>query len=445
MSALNDAKEIARDIFDHALKQTTVSAAFAKHIAYDRGILRVCEDLYELNAFARVLVISFGKAAHTMAEALAGQIGSRAQGIVAAPAAALEGVPQIPGFRYFAAGHPTPNEESIKAARAALQSISSLTDRALVIYLISGGGSSLLEQPIDADLSLDDLKATYSALVNCGAPIAEINAVRKHLSAVKGGRLARAVDAAAPGSQQVSIMISDVPDDALDSLASGPTMPDSTTVEQCYELAARYSLRKQLPQSVVELFDQRALEETPKKDDPCFRNSRWWTVLSNQEALKAAALKASEYGYAVDIDNSCDDQDYAKAADYLLDKVRKLRRGASRVCLISGGEVTVAVGEDAGTGGRNQQFALYCAGKIASERITVLSAGTDGIDGNSQAAGAVVDGRTLEQFSLQGGGQSLTAVLKSFDSAPVLQRLGSSIVTGPTGNNLRDLRILLAD
>jgi hydroxypyruvate reductase len=380
-----------------------------------------------------------------MAEALAGQIGSRAQGIVAAPAAALEGVPQIPGFRYFSAGHPTPNEESIKAARATLQSISSLTDRALVIYLISGGGSSLLEQPIDADLSLDDLKATYSALVNCGAPIAEINAVRKHLSAVKGGRLARAVDAAAPGSQQVSIMISDVPDDALDSLASGPTMPDSTTVEQCYEVAARYSLRKQLPQSVVELFDQRALEETPKKDDPCFRNSRWWTVLSNQEALKAAALKASEYGYAVDIDNSCDDQDYAKAADYLLDKVRKLRRGASRVCLISGGEVTVAVGEDAGTGGRNQQFALYCAGKIASERITVLSAGTDGIDGNSQAAGAVVDGRTLEQFSLQGGGQSLTAVLKSFDSAPVLQRLGSSIVTGPTGNNLRDLRILLAD
>jgi len=445
MSAVNDAKQIARDIFEHALKQTTVSAAFAKHIAYDRGVLRVSEDLYELNAFARVLVISFGKAAHTMAEALAAQIGSRAQGIVAAPAAALEGVSQIPGFRYFASGHPTPNEDSIKAARAALQSISSLTDRALVIYLISGGGSSLLEQPIDAELPLADLKATYAALVNCGAPIGEINAVRKHLSAVKGGRLARAVDAAAAGSQQVSIMVSDVPDNALDSLASGPTMPDSTTVEQCYEVAARYSLRKQLPPSVAELFDQRALEETPKKDDPCFRNSRWWKVLSNQEALKAAASKASEYGYAVDIDNSCDDADYAKAADYLLNKLRKLRGGASRVCLISGGEVTVTVGNDAGTGGRNQQFALYCAGKIASERMTVLSAGTDGIDGNSQAAGAVVDGRTLEQFSLLGGGASLTAVLQKFDSTPVLERLGATIVTGPTGNNLRDLRILLAD
>jgi hydroxypyruvate reductase len=445
MSTLIDSKLIARDIFQHALKQTSVAAAFGKHIAYDRGILRVSEDLYELNAFARVLVIAFGKAAHTMVEALAAQIGSRAQGIVGAPAAALEGVPQVPGFRYFASGHPTPNEESLKAARAVLQSIASLTDRSLVIYLISGGGSSLLEQPIDAEISLDDLKATYAALVNCGAPIAEINAVRKHLSAVKGGRLARAVDAAARGSQQVSIMISDVPENALDSLASGPTMPDSTTVEQCYELAGRYSLRKSFPQSVTQLFDQRALEETPKKDDPCFRNSRWWTVLSNQEALKAAALKASELGYAVDIDNSCDDQEYTKAADYLLDKLRKLRRGASRVCLISGGEVTVTVGKDAGTGGRNQQFALYCAGKIASERITVLSAGTDGIDGNSQAAGAVVDGHTLEQFSLQGGGQSLTSVLKKYDSAPVLERLGAGIVTGPTGNNLRDLRILLAD
>ena len=445
LTALNDSKQIARDIFEYALKQTSVSFAFAKHVAYERGILRVSEDLYELNAFARVLVIAFGKAAHTMTEALAGQLGSRAQGIIAAPAAALEGVSQVPRFRYFAAGHPTPNEESVKAARAALQSIAALTDRALVIYLISGGGSSLLEQPIDDEISLADLKATYAALVNCGAPIAEINAVRKHLSAVKGGRLTHAVDATAPGSQQVSIMISDVPDHALDSLASGPTMPDSTTVEQCYDLAARYSLRKSFPQSVTELFDQRALAETPKKEDPCFRNSRWWTVLSNQEALRAAAIKASEHGYAVDIDNSCDDQDYAKAADYLLDKVRKLRRGASRVCLISGGEVTVTVGNDAGTGGRNQQFALYCAGKIASERITVLSGGTDGIDGNSQAAGAVVDGHTLEQFSLQGGGQSLTSVLKRCDSGPVLKKLGASIVTGPTGNNLRDLRILLAD
>jgi hydroxypyruvate reductase len=440
-----DQKVTAREIFDHALKQTSVAAAFDKHVAYDRGVLRICEDLYELNSFSKVLVIAFGKAAHTMAEALAAQIGSRAQGIIAAPQAAIEGKPQLPGFRYFAAGHPTPNAESVKAARAALNSIAGITDRALVICLISGGGSSLMEQPIEEEISLEDLQQTYEALVHSGAPIDEINAVRKHLSAVKGGRLAKVVEAAAPNSQQVSVMISDVPEGKLDALASGPTMPDSATVEQCYEIAHRHGLLAALPASTRELFERRALEETPKKDDPCFRNSRWWTLLSNENALKAAAVKASALGYAVEIDTSCDDWEYTKAADHLLDKLRKFRRGASRVCLISGGEVTVRVGKGAGVGGRNQQFALYCAVKIASEDVCVLSAGTDGIDGNSHAAGAVADGSTLHRYSLLGTGQPLSSMLSRFDATPVFQRLNDLIVTGPTGNNVRDLRILLAD
>jgi glycerate 2-kinase len=442
---VSDSRQTAREIFLHALKHTSVAAAFEKNVSYDRGVLRVCEDLYELNSFARVMLIAFGKAAHTMTEALAAQLGSRAQGIIAAPQQSLEGRPQLPGFRYFAAGHPTPNRESLNAARAALQSISTLNDKSLIIYLISGGGSSLFEQPIDDEISLDDVQQTYAALVNCGAPIAEINAVRKHLSRVKGGRLAQAVYRAAPTSQQVSIMISDVPDNAPDSLASGPTMADSSTIEQCYATASKYALAEKLPASVRELFTRKALEETPKKDDPCFAHSRYWQVLSNADALRAAAMKASEMGYAVDIDNSCDDQDYAKAADYLLDKLRKLRRGASRVCLLSGGEVTVRLGENSGTGGRNQQFALYCGEKIASERITVLSAGTDGIDGNSDAAGAIADGSTLNRYSLLGTGKSLTQVQKSFDAFHVFERLGDSVITGPTGNNVRDLRILLAD
>jgi hydroxypyruvate reductase len=257
--------------------------------------------------------------------------------------------------------------------------------------------------------------------------------------------LAKAVDAAAPNSQQVSIMISDVPEGKLDALASGPTMHDSSTVDQCYDIAHRYGLVKGLPMSTRELFEVRALEETPKKNDPCFRNSRWWTLLSNENALKAAAMKASKRGYAVEIDTSCDDWDYAKAADHLLERLRKLRRGASRVCLISGGEVTVKVGKDAGVGGRNQQFALYCATKIASENICVLSAGTDGIDGNSDAAGAIADGSTLHRYSLLGTGQPLSAVLSRFDATHIFEKLNNLIVTGPTGNNVRDLRILLAD
>lgn len=438
-------REIAREIFQHALRSASIEAAFAKNVDYDRGVLRVCEDLHELNSYSAVPVIAFGKAAHIMTEQLAARIGSRAHGIVAAPAEALEGKSQAPGFRYFAAGHPTPNEESIKAARAAMQSIRALKDRALVIYLISGGGSSLFELPLDEDISFDDLKQTYAALVHSGAPIAEINAIRKHLSAVKGGRVAAAVDAAAPRSQQLSIMISDVPASAPDALASGATMPDSSTVEQCYGTASRYALDTAFPSPVSALFRRRALQETPKKDHPCFRNSRWWTLLSNEDVVKAAAVKASECGYAVEIDTSCDDWDYADAADHLLHRVRTLKRGASKVCVISGGEVTVRVGVAAGAGGRNAQWALYCAGKIAGENITALSAGTDGVDGNSPAAGAVADGSTLLRWSSLGLGTPLSAALKAFDAYPVFQKLGDAIITGPTGNNLRDLRILIAE
>jgi glycerate 2-kinase len=164
--------------------------------------------------------------------------------------------------------------------------------------------------------------------------------------------------------------------------------------------------------------------------------------LSNETARKNAVTKAVMNGFAVEVDNSCDDWDYADAADHLLKRLRELRKGVSRVCLISGGEVTVKVTGDAGIGGRNQQFALYCASKISGEQITVLSAGTDGIDGNSTAAGGVVDGHTMSRAAELG--VDVPRALREFDAFPVLHALGDAIVTGPTGNNIRDLRILLA-
>jgi hydroxypyruvate reductase len=271
-----------------------------------------------------------------------------------------------------------------------------------------------------------------------GAPIAEINAIRKHLSAVKGGRMART----ASGATQLSIMISDVPDSALDSLASGPTMPDSTTVEDCYEIARKYKLLEKFPPRIRELFEHRLLDETPKSDDPEFLTCRWWPILSNHSAQCAAAEQATVAGFAVDVDNTCDDWDYARAADHLLKRLRKLRTGVSRACLISGGEVTVKIDRAAGVGGRNQQFALYCAEKIAGENITVISSGTDGIDGNSPAAGALADGTTLERA--RKAGFNTAAALREFNSHPLFHALGDTVVTGPTGNNVRDLRILLA-
>lgn len=427
-------RQSARNIFLYALKEASINRGFARHVHCERGLLRICEDLYDLHSYSQVLVVSLGKAGHTMVEALSHQIGSSLQGIVAS---SVEPGTQVRGFRYFRGGHPTPNAESILAATAILRALESQPASGLVIFLLSGGGSSIVEKPIDDEISLEDVIATYRALVLSGATIAEINTIRKHLSGVKGGRLAQA----ASSSQQVSLLVSDVPDSTPDALASGPTMPDSTTVEDCYRLAEKYDLPKQFPPSTRELFERRALEETPKSDDPAFHRARWWPVLSNQSAVEEASVAAERAGFIVHVDNSCDDWDYAKAAEHLLQKVRELRKQFSPVCLISGGEVTVKV-TNGGVGGRNQQFALACAEKIAGENITVLSAGTDGVDGNSAAAGAVADGTTLERARnrrLDAG-----SALARFDTFPLFQELGDTIKTGPTGNNLRDLRILLA-
>jgi hydroxypyruvate reductase len=345
---------------------------------------------------------------------------------------------QVPGFRYYRGGHPVPTAESLRAAETILRALNAHTSRSLVIYMLSGGGSAAVEKPLVEEITLEDLVATYRELVHSGAPIAEINAIRKHLSAVKGGRMARA----AYPAQQVSILVSDVPENALDSLASGPTMPDTSTVDDCYAIAQKHGLLGKFPDSVQQLFKQQALEETPKPDDPIFQHSRWWPVLSNATAQKAAVAQAVTRGFAVDVDTSCDDWDYARAADHLLQRLRELRRGVSRACLISGGEVTVKVAGKSGIGGRNQQFALYCATSIEGENITVLSAGTDGIDGNSPAAGAVVDGTSTPRA--QALGLQVSQALAGFDAYPLFEKLEDAIMTGPTGNNVRDLRILLA-
>ena len=441
----------AREIFAHALAESAIERAFSRKVYYERGILQVGDDLFDLCAFSRIFVVAIGKAAHPSLEALVSRFGGgvEATGIVSAPTRPRS---QVSGFRYYQGGHPLPNDESLRAADAILRGLNSLTEDALAIYLISGGGSAVVEKPIDEEISFDELVESYRVLVHSGAPIAEINAMRKHLSAVKGGRMAVA---AAP-AQQLSILVSDVPDNALDSLASGPTMPDSSIAEQCYEIAQRYELPPKLPPGIRELFERRRLEETPKPDDPAFVRARWWPILSNTQALQAAAEQATKLGFAVEIDNRCDDWDYRKAGDYLLERLRELRkRGpqragvrlpgwkrSPRVCLLSGGELSVKVDRTAGVGGRNQQFALYCAQQIRGEDICVLSAGTDGIDGNSAAAGAVVDGSTI--MRAQEKGLRAEDGLANFDTYPLFDALGDAIVTGPTGTNVRDVRVLFA-
>src|ERR1700693_353639 len=253
MSSATDRKKLALDmrvtvrhLFEYALGEASIDRAFERRVDCDKGVLRICEDLYDLESYNRVLVISIGKAAHAMVNSLEMQAGNRFQGIVAG---SVDPLSQVHGFRYFSGGHPLPNQESVRAADAMLQSLNAQNASSLVIFLLSGGGSSIVEKPVDGEISLDDLIATYRALVHSGAPIAEINTIGKHLSAVKGGRLAQAEFSA----QQGSLLRSDVPVNAPVARAPGPTMPDYTSVEDCYRIAENHGWLPPLPPSTREL------------------------------------------------------------------------------------------------------------------------------------------------------------------------------------------------
>ena len=289
MSIAHSMRSVAREIFLQTLSEASIEKAFERHVQYQKGVLRVGDDLFNLSTYSRTVCISFGKAAHRMAEILSRHVGTTLEGIIVDP---NQHPYQIPGYRYFQGGHPLPNEESVRGAEAILKTLGTLNAQALVIFLVSGGGSAAVEKLDDPEISLPDLIATYKALVNSGAPIAQINAVRKHLSAVKGGRMAQAAGAA----QQVSILVSDVPEKALDSLSSGPTMPDSSTVEDCYRIVHEYNMLPDFPALVRELFEKRTLEETPKQDDAAFVRSRWWKILSNETAEKCRNCSSRKTG-----------------------------------------------------------------------------------------------------------------------------------------------------
>jgi glycerate 2-kinase len=436
---MSDAREDALDIFLYALKSSRVEAAMERRVRFEGGALQIDGHRYVLDRYSRLVLIAIGKAGETMASAFLRQAGSdanRFEGVVVGPVGATALSSRL---RVYCGGHPSPNEASVAAASDILQTLGALTEHDLVVFLVSGGGSAMVEQFLQPGISLDVMAATHKALVESGAPIAAINAVRKHLSVVKGGRLAVA---AAP-AEQLTIFVSDVPASELDALSSGPTLPDRSTVEDAYRIATEYGLSAKLPSEIAEMLTRRSLTETPKPGDVIFGRSRWSLLLDSTSLEEAAAVRARELGWRVEIDSRCDDWSAERAAAYLLERVRELRRGGERVCLFSAGEVTVQVPAGAiGKGGRNQHFALLCSELIAGSEITVLSAGSDGIDGNSVAAGGLVDGTTTVRA--EAAQYPVAAALSAFDAYSLLALLGNTIMTGPTGNNLRDLRILLA-
>ena len=358
-------------------------------------------------------------------------------GIVSAPTAPVS---PLPGLKYFTGGHPIPNEESWKAAEAILEMLARCGERTLVFFLLSGGGSALVELPLDRRFSLPDVQQVHRALVGCGAPIDAINTVRKHFSAVKGGRLA----AAAARATKITLAVSDVPAGKESALASGPTLPDPSTLEDMHKVLRDYPLLDKLPEVFKRWVAENAVPETPKAGAPAFRNSHFLLLLGMDDLFHPAHGAAEGLGFITCCDNATDDWPVERAAEYLLAQLAELKvcHPSRRVAIIADGEVSSPVTGD-GIGGRNSAFVLACVERIAGQRIAVLSAGTDGMDGNSPAAGAVADGETLSRAIA--AGLDVRASFQRSDAYTFFQCLDDAVVTGPTGNNLRDLRILIAE
>ena len=432
-------KQLARQIFHETLAAIDIPATMQRKLRR-QGARIVCgEKTLDLKDFGKIRVVAMGKAAHAMVEGLVLSLAPFVgfEGVVSAP-----GLPKkaVPGLKYFAAGHPTPNEESWKAAEAILALLKKCDEKTLVFFLLSGGGSALVELPLDPKETLENMGQLHKALVTCGANIDEINTVRKHLSAVKGGRLA----AAAGQATKITLAVSDVPMGKESALASGPTLPDPTTIEDVERVIKAYSLKEKLPLALRRWIDGGKMPETPKKSDAAFQKSYFSLTLGMDDLLHPAHHAAEALGFVTCCDNSTDDWPVEKAAEALLGQLEELRathRGHG-VALIADGEVSSPVTGD-GIGGRNSAFVLACAERIAGKKIAVLSAGTDGVDGNSSGAGAVADGETLRRAK-EAGLDPKDSFQRS-DAFTFFSRLGDAILTGPTGNNLRDLRILLAE
>lgn len=447
MSKLEQLHADASAIFTHALKACDIPAAFDRHLRFEGKTLILQSSPHlkpvaiPLDRYKKILVIAFGKAALPMTGALLDRLPHKIhlRGVCSAPE-----VPQRRTWkiRYFAGGHPLPNAESFKAAREALKLLKRAQKETFAIFLISGGGSAMLELPRDPGISIDDTIALHETLIASGATITEINTIRKHFSAIKGGKLALA----APEAEKLSLLLADVPLKDLAAVASSPTLPDRSTPQECREILDRFHLLEKFPKAVREYFDSPNFSSSSEHAQPeTFEHTRFDVLLSNHDFVNAARDHAHALGYHVIIDNTCDDWDYREASAYLLKRFQELRREFPRLCLLSSGEVTVKLEGHAGCGGRNQHFALATAFDLAKnpdDPVVVLSAGSDGIDGNSPAAGAIADPTTIALARKYRFDPETT--LARFDSCTLFTALGDTIVTGPTGNNLRDLRILLS-
>jgi hydroxypyruvate reductase len=428
-------------VFRAGLEAADPVAAVLRFLRVKQGKLLAGRRRYPLDAFDNVWVVGAGKASAEMARAVERVLGARIRGgLVNVKDGHLARLRRI---ELNECGHPVPDGRGVRGAERIAEIVRGAGKRDLIVCVISGGASALLPMPA-APIALEEKRATTALLLACGASIREINAVRKHISRIKGGQLARL----AYPAQVLTLLVSDVVGDDLDVIGSGPTAPDASTFAGAQAILDKYGLRERVPAAVRERIERGVrgeIAETPKPGDPAFERTTNLIVGSNRLAVDAAARKAHELGLRPAVLSTVIEGEAREVARMHAAIAREIRATGRPLkpplCLISGGETTVTLRGN-GLGGRNQEFVLAAAIDLAGiEKVVVLSGGTDGSDGPTDAAGAIADGATIERAERLG--LDARRFLAENDSYHFFDALGDLLKTGPTGTNVMDLRLVL--
>lgn len=434
-------REKAKSIFFASLKGADPKLCVKRFLMVENGYISAGDLRKKLNEINKILVVGAGKASALMAQATEEVLGDEIDsGAVVSKTGYQAPLKKI---KLYFGGHPYPDENGVKGTQTIIETVSEAGENDLVISLFSGGGSSLLVSPFDG-ISLEDKKRITQLLLKCGANIDEINTIRKHISKVKGGRLAKL----AYPAQIVSLILSDVIGDRLDSIASGPTVPDPTTFKDCLEVLFKYKLMDKIPKSIKVFLENNQNKkdcETLKPEDLVFEKVKNIIVGSNLSALKEAQRKAKELDFNTLMLSSTISGDTRKAALEHAELARRIKVEKKIVpppaCVISGGETTVEV-KGKGLGGRNQEFVLVSAIEIDGlKNVVIASLNTDGTDGPTDAAGAICDGFTVSRAKKKN--LDPKEYLDQNDSYHFFQQLGDLIKTGPTNTNVMDIHIIL--
>lgn len=442
-------REYLLDIFRSAIKAADPYDAVMKRVRRAGSRMMLQGRIYDLDNFHRIIVVGAGKATAPMARAVEEILEERIDdGIVVVKHGYTDLLRRI---RQIEGGHPLPDSNGVRGTKCVMDLVNRADERTLVVCLLSGGASSLLVSPID-DLSLEDKRIVTEVLLKAGATIDEHNAVRKHLSNIKGGRLA---ELAHPATV-ITLVLSDVIGNRLDVIASGPTVPDSTTFKDAIGVIQKYGLEERIPVTAMKILEdglRGKFRDTPKGGENFFEKTKTVIVAGIREALDASKEKALALGFRAEVVTAELQGDVREAARYLASRAiaekDAIKSGDTPRCLLSGGETTVAV-KGSGLGGRNQELALAVAIEIDGRSgITFLSGGTDGTDGPTDAAGAIVNGETIALATQYG--MDAASYLKDNDSYHFFQRLDAlsaerhHLITGPTRTNVMDLQIITVE